>query len=242
MWQKEIHPRLEKMGEAVIISRTLKTWGLSEARIDQMVGQYMSLSNPTLALYAKPDGIHLRITAKCSTREEALKLIQIRENEIRQILGTYIWGTDGETLEEIINRLLINGGFTIGVAETFTGGMLSQAFCSAPSCAKFFKGGIVINRFHTQNSQYGQIAVSASPENSLRLAEIACKQFDANIGIGIDGGTASGEQSQFAQAFIAIHHGKSGKDIQQTYQWRPEMLARRAVTGTLLLLRKFLIE
>jgi nicotinamide-nucleotide amidase len=230
------------MGEAVIISRTLKTWGLSEARIDQMVEQYMSLPNPTLALYAKPDGIHLRITAKSSTRAEALQLIESREKEIRQILGTHIWGTDAETLEEIISRLLINGGFTIGVAETFTGGMLSQAFSSAPGCAKFFKGGIVINRFYTRNSPYEQIAVSASPENSLRLAEIACKQLDADIGIGIDGGAASGEQSQFALAFIAIHRRKSGKDIQQTYQWRPEMLARRAVTGTLLLLRKFLIE
>lgn len=242
MWQKEIQPRLEKMGEAVIISRTLKTWGLSEARIDQMVEQYMSLPNPTLALYAKPDGIHLRITAKSPTRAEALQLIESREKEIRQILGAYIWGTDAETLEENISRLLINRGFTIGAAETFTGGILSQAFSSAPGYEKFFKGGIVINRFYTRNSPYDQIAVSASPENSLRLAEMACKQFDADIGIGIDGGTASGEQSQFARAFIAIRQRKSGKDIQQTYQWRPEMLARRAVTGTLLLLRKFLIE
>jgi len=242
MWQKEIHPRLERMGEAVIISRTLKTWGLSEARIDQMVGQYMSLSNPTLALYAKPDGIHLRITAKSSTREEALKLIQIRENEIRQILGTHIWGVDAETLEEIISHLLIYKGFTVGIAETFTGGMLSQAFCMAPDYEKFFKGGIVINRFYPLNSSPEQVASSASPETALRLAEMAGKQFDADIGIGIDGVTSSAEKDQFARAFIAIHQGNSGKVIQQTYQWRPEMLARRTVTSSLLLLRKSLID
>ena len=69
MWQKEVFPRLERKGGAVILSRTLKTWGLSEAKVDQLVGPFMSLPNPTLALYAKPDGIHLRITAKAADKE-----------------------------------------------------------------------------------------------------------------------------------------------------------------------------
>src|SRR5512136_1253062 len=50
MWQKEILTRLERKGGAVILSRTLKTWGLSEAKIDQLVGHFMSSANPTLAL------------------------------------------------------------------------------------------------------------------------------------------------------------------------------------------------
>ncbi len=70
MWQKEIFPRLERKGGAVILSRTLKTWGLSEAKVDQLVGPFMSLPNPTLALYAKPDGIQLRITAKAANRRK----------------------------------------------------------------------------------------------------------------------------------------------------------------------------
>jgi len=72
MWRQEVFPRLEKLGCAVIFSRTLKTWGISEAKIDQLVGNYMTLANPTLALYAKGDGIHLRITAKSENRDEAL--------------------------------------------------------------------------------------------------------------------------------------------------------------------------
>ncbi len=113
--------RLEKTHGAVIISRTLKTWGLSEARVDELVGTYMSQPNPTLALYAKPDGIQLRITAKAADRTVPFKLIHERENELRGILKEHIWGSDNDTLEEVLSRLIQNKGLTLASAESFTG-------------------------------------------------------------------------------------------------------------------------
>ena len=87
MWQTQVLPRLKSSSGAIILSRTLKSWGLSEARVDQLVSPYLSASNPTLALYARQDGINLRITAKAATGAAAQKMVLARENEIREIMG-----------------------------------------------------------------------------------------------------------------------------------------------------------
>jgi nicotinamide-nucleotide amidase len=140
MWQKQIYPRLEKQGGAIILSRTLKTWGLSEAKIDELVGPFMSLANPTLALYAKADGIHLRITAKSISKEGAQEIIGIRETQLREILRDNVWGTDNDSLEETVSQLIIDKGLSLAVAESFTGGLLSCSFSNEPEARSFYRG------------------------------------------------------------------------------------------------------
>ncbi|MDD4859218.1 MAG: molybdopterin-binding protein, partial [Dehalococcoidales bacterium] len=69
MWRNQVVPRLQKQSGAVILSRVLKTWGLSESRVDEMVAPMLSSKNPTVAIYARQDGIVLRITAKSTTEQ-----------------------------------------------------------------------------------------------------------------------------------------------------------------------------
>ena len=67
IWCEEVLPRLQRRCTGgIILSRTLKTFGLSEATVGEMVSPLLSQANPTLAVYAKTDGIHLRLTAKAS--------------------------------------------------------------------------------------------------------------------------------------------------------------------------------
>ena len=79
MWFREVLPRLQSRSGAVILSRTLKTWGVCEGMVDEFVAPFLGSANPTLGIYAKGDGIHLRITAKAANEDEALSLIHISE-------------------------------------------------------------------------------------------------------------------------------------------------------------------
>jgi len=90
MWQNRVLPRLQKKTGAIILCRMLKTFGLSEAKVDELVAPLMASPNPTLGVYAKLDGIYLRIAAKAARREEAQEMIAGREAEIRAILGDAI--------------------------------------------------------------------------------------------------------------------------------------------------------
>jgi nicotinamide-nucleotide amidase len=244
MWQEVVYPRLQKKAESVIVSRTLKTWGLSEALIDQLVGPYMAQPNPTLALYAKPDGIQLRITAKAADRSLAFNLIKTREKELRAILLEHVWGADKDTLEGIVSALVISKGLTLATAESFTGGLLSSIMSGAPDSNRFFKGGIIVFA-EQQRQNLGIISDNgdkADVGSALHLAMLARDRFQANIGIGIDGFIESNEGTVTGKAFIAISCPQGDHNITQTYPAGSYQLARRSIMHAFFSLQKVLLE
>ena len=111
MWEAEVAPRLAALvGGGVIVSRTLKTAGIGEGTVDEMVSPLLKSANPTIGVYAKADGVQLRITAKAATADEARRLIAPVEDEARRILGQAIWGADDDTLEGAVGALLRERG------------------------------------------------------------------------------------------------------------------------------------
>lgn len=117
MWEREVEPLLAALSSAVIVSRTLKTVGLGESMIAEMVSDLMSGSNPTLAPYAKPDGVHLRITAKASSEGAAREMIAGLETAVRARLGDAIYGADNETPWEATRSLLSRLGLPYALLE-----------------------------------------------------------------------------------------------------------------------------
>ena len=67
IWDEEVEPRLQELvTEEVTITRNIKTMGLSESAIDEIISEYFGLENPYLGIYSKADGIHLRIIARAA--------------------------------------------------------------------------------------------------------------------------------------------------------------------------------
>ena len=68
MWAEQAEPRLARLiSGGVIVSRMLKLAGIGESHAEEALGELTRSTNPTLATYAKSDGIHLRLTAKAAT-------------------------------------------------------------------------------------------------------------------------------------------------------------------------------
>ena len=237
--------RLEKRSGAIILSRTLKLWGLSEAKVDEMAEPFLATTNPTVATYAKADGIHLRITAKAANRETARKIISDREKDLRGILDDHVWGIDEETLEETVGQLLVRQGLTLAVAESFTGGLLSHTLSRITGSSRFFKGGIIAATDDVK-AAWKLKPESPSPETgaetAAKMASLARSKLAADIGIGVDmhiqpeGGTAIG------RVFIAIDTGQAEQRQVENYSGRPRQLVRRAVQHALFDLRNFLLS
>jgi nicotinamide-nucleotide amidase len=230
MWNYQVLPRLKKMSGAIIVSRTIKTWGLSEARVDEMVSPFLATANPTLAMYAGTEGIRLRITAKADTEDDARSLITEREKDIRGILENYIWGTDDETLEGIVGQLLRSKNITLAVAESFTGGLLAGALTGVPESRGFFLGGMIIPLKIAKDSA----------ESALKIANRARLEFGADIGIAIDGNTSATDDRTRDTAYIAIDTESDQKTVKANYPSRLPQMARRIITHALICLRDFL--
>jgi nicotinamide-nucleotide amidase len=117
MWEREVEPRLRAMSSTVIRSRTLKVLGMGESAVEEKVRDLMAGSNPTLAPYAKQDGVHLRITAKAHDAQSAEPLIAALEEAVRVRLGEAVYGADDETPGEVVRRLLVESGYTSCLLE-----------------------------------------------------------------------------------------------------------------------------
>ena len=196
MTETSIVPYLqEKFGiQGAIVSKVLRTYGLGESALEERIKEYiLSQSNPTLALLAKNGEIHVRITARAADEEQALQLIHDLESQIRPLLQEYIFGTGEETLEASVGALLLNRNFSIALAESCTGGLVSSRITDIPGSSRYLTGSIVC---YSNTVKIDQVGVAAetiadkgavSPETAKEMALGIKNKFQSDIGLGITG-------------------------------------------------------
>src|SRR3972149_4392367 len=86
-----------------IVSRILKTCGISESKVDQAIGDYFrEMRNPTIGVLAHAGEIHIRLTCKGDDPATINRLLDDLEGKIRPRLGPLIFGRDEETLEALV--------------------------------------------------------------------------------------------------------------------------------------------
>jgi len=249
MWTKEIMPRLQqRIADAVIVSKTLKTFGLTEAEVDERASPFLPTKNPSVGTYAKVDGIYLRITAKADTEDKAQELISQRENEIRAILNDYIWGVDSDTLESVVGALITAKGLSLATMESYTGGFLANIITNVPGSSKYFRGGLIAYTHESMTdfginqqliSRYGVVSSQAAEA----MATIAREKLGASIGISLTGvmGPAEIEGQRIGTIFVGLDDGQCRQSFARNYPGSRLQIKQRAVTSALLELRKILI-
>ena len=250
MWREQILPQLQRIAtDAVLVSRTIKTAGLGEGTMAERISSLFSSTNPTLGIYAKVDGIHLRLAAKAPSRQQAEEIMAPVEARIRSLLSEYIWGTDGDTLEGVLGRMLVERGWSLAVMEGYTGGLLTTAFAEASAAAAFFKGGLVANTDEALIAygvdaaliaQYG----ASSPEVVSAMAEAARLRLGATIGVGVTGADEPKEVEKrpFRVMYLAVDGGESKRVLTDYFPGTRAQVKRRAVLTALLELRKLLVK
>ena len=230
VWQETVQPRLEKRTESVLVTRTFKTFGYSEGGAGEMVADMLAASNPTLGIYAKPDGIHLRLAAKATNINEAEKMLAENDGRIREIMAGHIWGTNDDTLETIVSSLLIDKGLTLAVMEDSHGGTLATTFNEIPESSRFFKGGLLAA------SDSAMIAFGIHPdiidnknggELACAMAESARNMLGADIGIGTSGTDEVTRDNPMGTTYIGIADTSGSRAVS-----RPRR--RQYVTATIL--------
>lgn len=128
----------------VIKSKTLRTVGITESRVDRLIGDLEESENPTVGLAAHPGQIDVRISARADDEAQAGALIQAMEERVRERLGDVVYGVDDETLEERVARLLWERKRTLAVVETNTGGLICQRLTRSPYGRFVLSQGIVV--------------------------------------------------------------------------------------------------
>ncbi|MDK1017976.1 MAG: competence/damage-inducible protein A [Actinomycetota bacterium] len=136
--------REEEGGGRVVVSRLLRSWGMAEAKVGEELQDLFDASeNPSIAFLASAGEIKIRITALARSDEEARALIAPVEAEVRRRIGDRIFGADDDTIERVIRTELESRGWTIGTAESATGGLVGRRLTSLPGASGTFRGSVV---------------------------------------------------------------------------------------------------
>jgi nicotinamide-nucleotide amidase len=240
IWAKMVRPRLVEKSDSILLPRTFKTVGLSEAAVAEMVTPLLSSANPTLGVYAKTDGIYLRLAAKAKAKEQAEKMIAEGEASIKAVLNDYIWGIDDDSMETVVGNMLEERGLTLAFMEDSSGGLLAAAFSDIAEGSSFFKGGLIactddakvaLGVGEEVISKYGAV----SPEVAQAMAEAARKLLKADIGVSTTGVEVT-EERPMGTTYIGVADSSGSRAV-----GRP--MRKQHVTSTALFeLRRLLLS
>ncbi len=188
----EVLPRLATASgsEKVIASVLLRTWGRAESEVAELLDDlYTGSVNPSLAFLASNSEIKIRMTAKAETAAEARSLIEPMEMEVRSRLGESIFGTDEETIERVLLRLLSERGQTIGTAESMTGGLVTARLTDLPGSSAVVKGGVVAYQTELKQRLLGlpDVPGVVSEEAAVALATGARALLDVDVALSVTG-------------------------------------------------------
>ncbi|MFO7273326.1 MAG: competence/damage-inducible protein A [Bacillota bacterium] len=127
-----------------LVTRILRFVGIGESALaDGLKDLLQSQTDPTIAPYAKMGEVHLRLATRAADEQEGLARIAAVEAEIRARFGRFLYGTDGESLEVVVGRLLAERGLTLSTAESCTGGLVAKRLTDVPGSSRYFGMGFV---------------------------------------------------------------------------------------------------
>src|SRR5262249_54153528 len=160
-------------------------------------GDLTRSTNPTLATYAKSDGIHLRLTAKAAVQPDAEALLDDFEPRVRERVSDWVYGGEADTFPAVVGAILRERGLKLATAESATGGQLASLVTQAPGASDYFVAGFVAYSAQAKHAlgvssetlaQFGTVA----SETTRALAAAARKAAGADVAVATTGNAGPG--------------------------------------------------
>ena len=254
MAEQSVEPYLlaKTVGDRLVIqSRILRIIGLGESLVEDRVKDLMLAENPSVAPYAKTGEVHLRITARAASNEEAAAAIAPVEADLCERLGDVVYGTDDETLERVVVRMLEQQGKTVAVAESCSGGLIAKRITDVPDSSHVFDLGLVA---YSNTAKTEFLGVSAdliarvgavSPEVARAMAEGARRAGRAALGVSVTGIAGPGggtPEKPVGTVHIGLAWDRGAISEHHQFLGRRTDVAYRAAQMALALVRRYLLH
>jgi nicotinamide-nucleotide amidase len=215
MFEATCAPRLASFATGECLrSRVYKTVGLAESEVDQRIAPlYKNYQNLRTTILATPGVIEVHLQARATNDVEANELLDQLGDRIEAALGEYVFSSAGESLEEVVGMYLVMRQKTLAVAESCTGGLLSERLTRVPGSSNYFLGGMVCYSNELKTTLAGVPADLIAEHGAVSLtvaqamAEGVRKRTGASLGIGITGVAGPGggtPEKPVGLVFIAL--------------------------------------
>ncbi len=249
----EVVPRLAPLGgKRVVRSLTVRTTSIPESTLAERLGDIEDAVRPLgLAYLPGLEGVDLRLTSwGVDETESDVRLVAAAE-ELRRRAGEHVYGEGEETLAGIVVGLLRERGWTIGVAESCTGGLLGGRLTDVAGSSAVFRGGVIAYDNDVKVSaldvpaEWLHLHGAVSEPVAAAMAEGVRRRLAVDIGVGITGiaGPGGGSPDKPVGTVCLAVAGPVASWSRRTIfpGSRPEVRAR-AVQAALFMVRQRLLQ
>ncbi len=246
--KNDVIPYLQNITGKIFESEILNICGIGEGQMEEKIMDIIEAQqNPTVAPYAKENGLTLRVTASAATRDEAKALLEPVVNRICDRLGMDIYGLGDIYLEDVVANLLLERNLTISTAESCTGGLLAGRLINYPGISKIFKEGFIT---YSNESKISTLNINpdtldnfgaVSEETAAEMAKGAANRAKTDIAISVtgiagpDGGT---DEKPVGLVYIGMYILGEVKVYKLDAWGSRDNIRRRSVTHALDMLRR----
>ncbi len=229
LFENECLPRLRTtLPQRHIAKRTLKAAMIPESQADKLLAPiYTEYTDVETTILAHAGDIQLTLLCSKPSQELAEQRVDELASKMEEALDDWLYSSEGESLEQIVLYYLGLRQATLAVAESCTGGMVSQRITSVPGSSRSFLGGAVVysNELKTTFAdvppelieRYGAV----SSEVAAALAEGIRKRTGATLGLGVTGvaGPAGGSDSKpVGRVYIAVSDGQKTDTFERNFR------------------------
>lgn len=252
MFDNGIVPYLKSLQPEVLYSRMVKLCGIGESQAEtQILDLIDAQTNPTIATYAKTGEVHIRVTAKAATEEEAKELVKPVVKQMKDRFGELVYSTDeDETLEEAVVKLLRKNDFKVCTAESCTGGLLAGRIVNVSGASDVFSQGYVtysnkakrkmLDVDKTTLRKYG--AVSRQTAKEMALGAVLASGSDIGISVTGVAGPTPDENKPVGLVYIGCCHGDKVFVEEFNFKGNRQKVRDQAITKALDLVRRVVMQ
>jgi len=231
-------------------SRTIKLFGIAEAGVDQALADVdLAGLGVNIGFYPNFPENHVVLIARHASEAEAKKKLKKAEGYVKERLRDYIFAYDRETLESLVASLLTERKLTLAVAESCTGGLITDRLTDIPGSSAFLERGVVT---YSNVSKTGLLGVpeqvlhefgAVSEQTAILMAEGVRKIGKTDLGLavtGIAGPTGGTEEKPVGTVFIALTDGKKTICHRSFYRWDRRRIKMVSSQSALMMLKRYL--
>jgi nicotinamide-nucleotide amidase len=252
IFEQKVVPRLAKLGgEMKLAYRSFHVTGLTESELDTRIAPlYKAYPIIRTTILAGPRHIAIKLYRWNKNAESHSDLDALAE-KIQMELGDSVFATHGESMEEVVGRLLRESGQTLSIAESCTAGMLGMHITRVPGSSDYFLGGILC---YSNQAKIDLCSVPAellekygavSAETAESLARGVREILHSSIGLAITGIAGPGgatPEKPVGLVYIGISDGERTESRSRIMPGDRETIRERSTYLALSWLRRFLMK
>jgi len=252
MFENFVFDRLKAVaGDVVVSRRVLKVSGMGESAVDEAIAPiYVTYPAVQTSILFSKSEVEVHLSAKSKNAAEANATLAELIEKIVGKLGVAVFSVQGETMEEVVGKLLVASGKSLSVAESCTGGLIGTRLTDVPGSSAYFLEGVTAYSNEAKMrtlgvpeatlSEFGAVSTETASAMATGMRERAKTDYAISVtGIaGPDGGTA---EKPVGMVFLGYSDATGSKTLKLVLPGDRELIRWRSSQAALDYLRRQLL-